>query len=88
VRSKWSKNRSPGRNAVHRGLAFAWQEAHRSLRCSFESVFTETIFQSAGVTPGARPSKAFTCSPAGPWQVSQETPGSAQTVRYESVAGS
>jgi hypothetical protein len=88
VRSKWSKKRSPGRNAVHSGLAFAWQEAQRSLRCSFVSLFTETIFQSFGASPGGRPSKALTCSPAGPWQVSQETPGSAQTVRYESVAGS
>ena len=88
MRSKWSKKRSPGRNAVHSGLALAWQEAQRSLRCSFVSFFTEMIFQSFGVTPGARPSNAFTCSPAGPWQVSQETPGSAQTVRYESVAGS
>ena len=73
-----------------RGDIFAWQGAHISFFCSCVKWVVVISFASAATFALPAPAclAARTCSSPGPWHVSQLMPGSAQVVRYESVARS
>ena len=62
----------------------AWQGAQFELCCSGVKVRV-TINLGSALQASSSSSQSLMCASAGPWQVSQLMPGSAQTVLYASV---